>query len=163
MSVTEMHAGSAGNVIPGHATLSGTMCAFSDDVLDLIERRMNEIAQGMADAHGVRADFRFERVYPALEKHREEAARAARALASLVGKNRVNVDVSPQMPSEDFAFYTQHRPGCYVFIGNGDGSEYGDSGCAIPLHSTSYDFDDAALKTGVAWWVALAQDLLSLH
>jgi amidohydrolase len=157
LSVTELHAGSAGNVIPGHARMSGTVRAFSDDVLDLIERRMNEIAQGVAAAHGVRAEFQFERMYPALINDAESSAFAARVLSELVGDARVDAQVDPQMPSEDFAFYMKYRPGCYVFIGNGDGSEYGNCGCAIPLHNPNYDFNDAVLKPGVAWWVALTR------
>jgi amidohydrolase len=157
LSVTELHAGSAGNVIPGHARMSGTVRAFSDDVLDLVERRMNEIAQGVAAAHGVRAEFQFQRMYPALINDADSSAFAARVLSELVGDARVDAQVDPQMPSEDFAFYMKHRPGCYVFIGNGDGSEYGNCGCAIPLHNPNYDFNDAVLKPGVAWWVALTR------
>ncbi len=157
LSVTELHAGSAGNVIPGHARMSGTVRAFSDDVLDLVERRMNEIAQGVAAAHGVRAEFQFQRMYPALVNDAESSVFAARVLSELVGDARVDAQVDPQMPSEDFAFYMKHRPGCYVFIGNGDGSEYGSCGCAIPLHNPNYDFNDAVLKPGVAWWVALTR------
>jgi amidohydrolase len=161
LSVTEIHAGSAGNVIPGHARVSGTVRAFTDDVLDLIERRMREIANGVAEAHGVRAEFRFDRIYPALINDAQSTAFAARVLGDLAGESRVDAQVDPQMPSEDFAFYMKHRPGCYVFIGNGDGSEYGNCGCAIPLHNPNYDFNDAVLKPGVAWWVSLAREWLA--
>jgi amidohydrolase len=157
LSVTEIHAGSAVNVIPGRARLAGTVRTFGAEILDLVERRMREVAQGIADAFGMRLEFAFERKYPALVNHRDEAAFAAKVLKSVFGADSVDEHVSPQMPSEDFAFYLQHKPGCYVFIGNGDGSEYGSCGCAIPLHNPNYDFNDALLKPGVAWWVSLVK------
>lgn len=161
LSVTEMYAGSAINVIPGSARLSGTVRAFRVEVLDLVERRMREIADGIANAFGVKISFTFNRLYPALINDREQTAFAADVLRALVGDANVDADVAPQMPSEDFAFYMQHRPGCYVFIGNGDGSEHGNCGCAIPLHSPNYDFNDGILTHGVAWWVSLARAYLS--
>ncbi|GAB7537782.1 M20 aminoacylase family protein [Burkholderia sp. 3C] len=157
LSVTEIHAGSAINVIPGHATLSGTVRAFKPEVLDRIEQRMRELARGIASAYEMRLDFTFERMYPALVNHRDETAFAAGVLESVFGAASVDAEVAPQMPSEDFAFYMQHRPGCYVFIGNGDGSEHGQCGCAIPLHNPNYDFNDALLKPGMAWWVSLVK------
>ncbi len=111
LSVTEIHAGSAGNVIPGHARLSGTVRAFSDEVLDLVERRIGEIARGIAEAHGARAEFHFERVYLALINDAQSAAFAARVLGGLVGEARVDAQVDPQMPSEDFAFCISTGPG----------------------------------------------------
>ena len=163
LSVTEIHAGNTVNVIPGHARLKGTVRTFSVDVLDLIEKRMKEIADGIAAAFGIRAEFAFERMYPPLVNHRKETAFAADVLRTLVGAENVDEEIDPQMPSEDFAFYMQHRPGCYVFIGNGDGTEQGSCGCTIPLHSANYDFNDAVLKPGIAWWVSLARAWLPLH
>lgn len=157
LSITEIHAGSTVNVIPGHASLSGTVRTFSVDVLDLVERRMREIAHGVAAAFDVRVEFEFRRMYPPLVNDRESTAFAGKVLKSVFGAANVDENIAPQMPSEDFAFYLQHRPGCYVFIGNGDGSEYGTCGCAIPLHSPNYDFNDALLKPGIAWWVSLAR------
>ncbi|MGN6316699.1 M20 aminoacylase family protein [Trinickia sp.] len=161
LSVTEIHAGSTVNVIPDQARLSGTVRAFSVETLDLIERRMREIAQGIAAAFDVRMAFEFHRMYPPLVNERESTAFAANVLKSVFGAANVDEGIAPQMPSEDFAFYLQHRPGCYVFIGNGDGSEHGNCGCSIPLHSPNYDFNDALLKPGVAWWVSLARAWLN--
>ncbi|MBN3727749.1 M20 aminoacylase family protein [Burkholderia sp. Ac-20379] len=157
LSVTEIHAGSAINVIPGQATLSGTVRAFKPEVLDRIEQRMRELAQGIASAYEMQLDFAFNRMYPPLVNHRDETAFAAGVLESVFGAASVDAEVAPQMPSEDFSFYMQHRPGCYVFIGNGDGSEHGNCGCAIPLHNPNYDFNDALLKPGMAWWVSLVK------
>ncbi len=157
LSVTEIHAGSAGNIIPALATVNGTVRAFSDAVLDRIETRMREIAQGIATAYEVRLNFEFNRMYPPLVNHVDETRFAAEVLKSVFGAASVDAQVAPQMPSEDFSFYLQHRPGCYVFIGNGDGSEHGNCGCAIPLHNPNYDFNDALLKPGMAWWVSLVK------
>lgn len=154
LSVTQLHAGSADNVIAERARISGTVRTFSVDVLDLVERRMAEIAAGNALASGVEIDFQFRRMYPPLVNHDVETQFATEVLRSVVGAENVDARVPPQTPSEDFAFYMQHRPGCFVFIGNGDVD-------AIPLHSEDYDFNDTVLKHGVDYWVSLTRAWLA--
>jgi hippurate hydrolase len=163
LSVTQIHAGSAVNVIPDNAVLSGTVRTFSIGVLDLVESRMKTIAEGIAAAFDVDLNFTFDRMYPPLVNHPEEAALAADVMRALVGADHVDDNVEPAMPAEDFSFYMQHKPGCYAFIGNGDGSTRlpGQASGACQLHNASYDFNDAALPVGVSYWVMLAQTYLS--
>lgn len=163
LSITQIHAGSATNVIPDDATLIGTVRTFSLDVLDLIEQRMREIAQHTASAFDAGLKFEFKRNYPPLVNHPQQTAAALAVMQSIVGAQRVNAQVEPTMGAEDFAFMLQEKPGCYVFIGNGEG-DHRSSGHGLGpcnLHNPSYDFNDALLPIGATYWVRLAQALLS--
>lgn len=162
LSVTQIHAGSAANVIPEHAMLNGTVRSFSVDVLDMIEIRMRAIADGIAAAFDVDVSFSFTRIYPPLVNHAAEAALAAGVMRNLVGAANVDENVERTMTSEDFAFYMLHKPGAYAFIGNGDGSARlpGQADGVCQLHSASYDFNDALLPLGMSYWVALAHAYL---
>jgi amidohydrolase len=157
LSVTQIHAGSATNVIPDEASLLGTVRTFTVEVLDLIERRMKEIAEHTAAAFGAQVEFKFKRNYPALVNHPKETALAVEAMRSIVGEANVNPQAEPTMGSEDFAFMLQAKPGCYVFIGNGDG-KHRDMGHGLGpcnLHNPSYDFNDELLPIGATYWVRL--------
>ncbi|MFC4929195.1 M20 aminoacylase family protein [Massilia sp. GCM10023247] len=159
LSITQIHAGSATNVIPDEAVLIGTVRTFSTEVLDLIERRMGEMAQGVAAAYNASVDFDFKRNYPPLINHPEQTEFAVEAMRSVVGAANVNTAVEPTMGAEDFAFMLQAKPGCYVFIGNGDGDHraggHGLGPCQ--LHNGSYDFNDRLLPIGASYWVRLVE------
>ncbi|MGG7606903.1 M20 aminoacylase family protein [Massilia sp. BKSP1R2A-1] len=159
LSITQIHAGSATNVIPDEAELIGTVRTFSTAVLDLIQRRMEEIAAGVAAAFNASVDFTFKRNYPPLINHPAQTAFAVEAMRAVVGPDRVDTDVEPTMGAEDFAFMLQEKPGCYVFIGNGEGAHraggHGLGPCQ--LHNTSYDFNDNLLPIGASFWVKLVE------
>ena len=163
LSITQIHAGSATNVIPDEATLIGTVRTFNTEVLDLIEQRMRAVAQHTAAAFDAQVDFRFKRNYPPLVNHVKETALAVEVLQAMVGARNVNAAVEPTMGAEDFAFMLQQKPGCYVFIGNGEGAHrtmgHGLGPCN--LHNPSYDFNDELLPIGASYWVRLAQAYLS--
>ena len=155
VSVTRFHAGTADNVIPDEAMLSGTCRALSPEGRDMIERRMRETVEGIAASHGIAADLDYRRNYPVLVNTAEETQRAARAAARVVGKANVAVDDPPVMGSEDFAFMLQAKPGSYVWIGNGVGAE---GGCMV--HNPRYDFSDEILPVGASYWAALVEQEL---
>ena len=159
LSITQIHAGSATNVIPDEAVLIGTVRTFSTEVLDLIERRMEEIAKGVATGFNAGVDFGFKRNYPPLINHPEQTAFAVEAMRAVVGEQNVNTAVEPTMGAEDFAFMLQAKPGCYVFIGNGDGDHraggHGLGPCQ--LHNGSYDFNDQLLPIGASFWARLVE------
>ena len=121
LSITQIHAGSADNVVPNHAELRGTVRTFTLDVLDLIERRMEEIARHTCAAMDCEVEFKFQRNYPPTINHPDEAAFCAEVLRGIVGEDMVDDHVQPTMGAEDFAFMLQELPGCYVWIGNGMG------------------------------------------
>ncbi len=162
LSITQFHAGSADNVIPDQAVLAGTVRTFSTSVLDLIERRMREIAQHTAAAFGTSVDFRFERHYPVLVNDAAQTAFAVDVLRDLVGSDRVDANFRPILAAEDFAYMLLERPGCYVHIGNGgDGHREAGHGLGpCNLHNASYDFNDALLTLGTSYWVRLAERFL---
>ena len=122
LSITQIHAGSATNVIPDEAVLIGTVRTFTTEVLDLIERRMQEIANHTAAGFNAEVDFTFKRNYPPLINHAAQTAFAVEAMKAVVGADKVDINVEPTMGAEDFAFMLQAKPGCYVFIGNGEGA-----------------------------------------
>ena len=159
LSITQIHAGSPTNVIPDEAVMIGTVRTFSTGVLDLIERRMAEMANGIAAGFNAGVDFGFKRNYPPLVNDPERTAFAVEAMRAVVGAANVNLDVEPTMGAEDFAFMLQAKPGCYVFIGNGDGDHraggHGLGPCQ--LHNGSYDFNDQLLPIGASYWVKLVE------
>ncbi len=162
VSITQIHTGSATNVIPDEAMMVGTVRTFSLPVLDLIERRMQEIAEHTAAAFDATVEFRFNRNYPPLINHPEETAFAVEVLTEQFGADHVDAKTEPTMGAEDFAFMLQHKPGCYVFLGNGDGG-HRDQGHGLGpcnLHNPSYDFNDELLPIGATYWVRLAEKFL---
>jgi amidohydrolase len=165
LSITQIHAGSATNVIPDHATLIGTVRTFSVETLDQIEQRMHAIARHTGAAYDAEISFRFRRNYPPLINHAKETAFATDVMRLVVGAERVDTNIEPTMGAEDFAFMLQAKPGCYVFLGNGDGDHrhqgHGLGPCN--LHNPSYDFNDALLPIGASYWVRLAETYLAIE
>jgi hippurate hydrolase len=163
LSITQIHTGSADNVIPTEAEMRGTVRTFSVETLDMIEHRMREIIEHSAAAMGAQADFSFERKYPPTINHPVESAFCADVLRQIVGADQVDDHVTPTMGAEDFAFMLQEVPGCYVWIGNGLG-EHRDAGHGLGpcmLHNGSYDFNDDLLPLGATYWVRLAENWFS--
>jgi amidohydrolase len=159
LSITQIHAGSATNVIPDEAVLVGTVRTFSSDVLELVERRMNEIAAAVAAGFNASIDFGFKRNYPPLVNHAQQTAFAVEAMKAVAGSDQVDTNVEPTMGAEDFAYMLQAKPGCYVFLGNGEGDHraagHGLGPCQ--LHNASYDFNDELLPIGASYWVRLVE------
>jgi hippurate hydrolase len=162
LSITQIHSGSATNIIPDKATLIGTVRTFKTDVLDRVEANMQRIAEHTAEAFGATLEFNFKRNYPALFNHPEETELCTQVMRSIVGSENVNAQVEATMGAEDFAFMLQAKPGCYVFIGNGDGDHRAQGHGLGPcnLHNTSYDFNDQLLPLGSTYWVRLAEAFL---
>lgn len=154
VSVTQFNSGFTGNVIPETATLKGTTRAFLPEVQDLIEAEMRRIVQGVASAHGAQATFDYQRRYPPTINTAAETEIAARAAGRVVGEANVRRDLPPVMGAEDFGWMLKAKPGCYVWIGNGDGA----GGCHV--HNPNYDFNDEILPLGASYWAALVEEIL---
>jgi len=161
LSVTMLHAGEAVNVIADSCELAGTVRTFSKELLDLIERRMEEIARHTCQAHGMDCDFEFVRNYPPTVNHQQPVAVSRRVMATIVGGDNV-LEQQPTMGAEDFSFMLQALPGCYCFIGNGLGDHRSAGHGAGPctLHNASYDFNDDILPLGASYWVKLVEECL---
>ncbi|MCW5255204.1 amidohydrolase [Verminephrobacter aporrectodeae subsp. tuberculatae] len=162
ISVTMMHAGEASNVIPDRCELRGTARSFTTGVLDLIEKRMQQVAEHCCAAHDARCTFEFVRKYPPTVNSAAEAHFARKVMAGIVGEEQVLVQ-EPTMGAEDFAYMLLAKPGAYCFIGNGDGAhrEMGHGGGPCTLHNPSYDFNDALIPLGATYWVKLAEEWLA--
>jgi hippurate hydrolase len=155
ISVGAFISGDAPNVIPGTAELRLTVRAFRPDVRDLLERRITEIAQAQAAVYGATADVNYLRRYPVLNNHAAETAFCQQVIRDWLGDDGLQTNAEPITASEDFAFFLEKVPGCYVNIGNGVGSV---GGCMV--HNAGYDFNDRVLSTGATYWVKLAQAYL---
>ena len=155
LSVTKFHSGTAWNIIPNEAVIGGTVRAFSEAVQTQVEQRIRELCAGTALSHGATISVRYERRYPPTVNTSAEAELCASVAASLVGADRVKREFKPAMGSEDFAWMLQARPGAYMWLGNGTGSV---GGCMV--HNPGYDFNDAVLPVGAAYWVRLAETAL---
>ncbi len=162
ISVTMIHTGEATNVVPDSCELQGTVRTFSFEVLDLIEKRMRQVAEHTCAAHDAVCDFEFVRNYPPTINTPAEAQFARKVMASIVGEANA-LDQEPSMGAEDFAYMLQAKPGAYLFIANGDGShrEMGHGGGPCTLHNPSYDFNDDLIPLGATFWVRLAQEWLA--
>jgi amidohydrolase len=155
VSVTKIQGGNAYNVIPQAVRLSGTVRAFSDEVMRMIGERLGRLAEGIAAGFGARAKTDFRVIFPPLHNDPREADFAASVCAEIVGAGRVRRDPPLIMASEDFACMLREVPGCYLNIGNGDGEG------ACEVHNPAYDFNDAALPYGASFFVRLVERRLA--
>ena len=162
ISVTMIHAGEATTVVPDSVELQGTVRTFTVEVLDLIEKRMRQIAEHTCAAHDATCEFEFVRNYPPTINSPAEAEFARKVMAGIVGEERV-LPQEPTMGAEDFAYMLQAKPGAYCFIANGDGAhrEMGHGGGPCMLHNPSYDFNDDLIPLGATYWVKLAEEWLA--
>jgi amidohydrolase len=151
LSVTQIHAGDAYNVIPEQAFIRGTVRAFDANIMALIEQNMGRIASGVASGFGATAELDFRALFPPLVNDAAEAEFIADTAAGLVGAENVNRNGNPVMASEDFSYMLNQRPGAYIQIGNGDAA----GGCEV--HNPGYDFNDAALPFGASLFVRLVE------
>jgi hippurate hydrolase len=162
ISVTMIHAGEATNVVPDDCVLQGTVRTFTTEVLDLVERRMQQIAESTCAAFEATCEFEFKRNYPPTVNHEAETEFARKLLGEVVGPENV-LEFEPTMGSEDFSYFLQAKPGCYFLIGNGDGAHrvggHGLGPCT--LHNPNYDFNDELIPLGATAWVRLAEKWLA--
>jgi metal-dependent amidase/aminoacylase/carboxypeptidase family protein len=143
------------SVVPGKATLVGTVRTFKPDVQDLVERRLKELCGAVALGFGASVNVNYERIYPATINSPTHAAFAGDVAASLLGADQVVRDMEPSMGAEDFSFMLQVKPGAYLRIGQG-----GEGSCF--LHNSRYDFNDEILPLGSALHAALVEQSMPL-
>jgi hippurate hydrolase len=178
LSITQIHAGDAYNVIPNEAVLRGTVRTFSLPVLDMIESRLREICAGIAQTFDMTVAVQFDRSYPPLINSAPEADLCHAVARQTVGEHQVVWNQTQTMGAEDFAFMLLQKPGCYVFVGNGavktEGTDIGVSthtpqgehrlvghgaGPCV-LHNPSYDFNDKIIPVGIQYWLNVVQACL---
>ncbi len=160
ISLCALQAGdvNAMSVIPGSATLVGTVRTFSTAVQSLVEQRLQELCSGVAQAFGATAVVTYERMYPATINTAPEARFAGDVAESLVGVANLVRDLEPSMGAEDFSFMLRVKPGAYLRLGQG--AENGLGSCY--LHNSRYDFNDEVLPLGAALHASLVEQGMPL-
>lgn len=155
VSVTQVNAGHAFNVIPGRADLRGTVRTFGGKFWDDAPSLVEETAQGIAAAFGARAEVRYRRLSGPLVNDERMAALMAEVAAEVVGKDSVKSGVRT-MGGEDMSYFLQKVPGCFAFVGSGP-----KAGKAAPHHSAGFDIDEEALVIGAELMSQVALRYLS--
>lgn len=152
LSVTSFHAGDTFNVMPEEVKLLGTMRCFDMAQRARIEQRFRDTVAAVAGLHDLEVELDYQARYPATINNPAHAEVCAQVLSGVLGEENVKRDLAASMASEDFAFMSQACPGAYIWMGNGEQS--------ASLHNPKYDFNDALLPIGVAYWVKLVTALL---
>lgn len=156
ITVTQIHAGDAYNVIPDSVQMHGTVRTFQTETRDKIPSSMLRVAEGVCAAYGTTCELNYMSGYPATINSVPETEISAKAVVDLLGEDKIILNPTPSMGAEDFSYMLEARPGCYVWLGIGPGK--GEAGCM--LHSSRYDFNDDVLPTGASYWVKLVENEL---
>ncbi|KIQ03141.1 amidohydrolase [Agrobacterium tumefaciens] len=142
------------NVIPDLVEIGGTARAYSAHVRDQLEEEIGRLAKGTAAMFGIEAAYDFIRRIPPVINDADATQRALKAARSVFGE-KARTAFPPSTAGDDFSFFAGQAPGCYVWLGNGpavDGALH---------HNTSYDFNDDAIASGVAFWTTLVEQELA--
>ncbi len=148
ISVTQIHTGTASNIIPEEAMFCATIRCFKPDVRALLKKRFHEIVAGHAAAYGVTARVDYDWGYPATINHEDETEFAAEVAREVSGGEAVNARANREMGSEDFSYMLEARRGAYLFLGTGPGAG---------LHHAAYDFNDEAAPIGASFFARLVE------
>jgi amidohydrolase len=155
VSVGSLHAGTAGNILPDEAVLSGTLRSFSADVRELLRVRTREVIERAAGVHGCRLEFVLASGYPATINDAQEVERVRRAALPVFGAENV-IEPRPMAPAEDFSYFLNERPGAFILVGAGNAAR----GITAAHHSPGFDIDESVLPRGAELLagIALQQD-----
>ncbi|MFZ4761926.1 MAG: M20 aminoacylase family protein [Alphaproteobacteria bacterium] len=154
LSITQMKAGSAFNIIPEEAVLCGTIRAFDEESRLFLEQQLHHVSQQVAIAFGAEAMIDYWVGYPPTVNSRLEADISLQLLSNMLGAENVQLNPPPSMGAEDFSYMLKEKPGSYIWLGQGDANH------KAMLHHPCYDFNDALLPIGASYWVKLVETLL---
>jgi amidohydrolase len=153
-----MSAGRNFNVIADTCTIKGTVRTFREHTRDLAERRVREIAAQTAALFGAEITVDYKGGFSSVVNDEHEAERCRRVALEQFGKDRVQ-KLRPIMAGEDFAFYLEKTPGCFIFVGAGNTQ----LNCNYDHHHPKFDIDEAAFPTAAKLFIALTFDYLNSH
>jgi len=151
VTVGSLHSGHAANVIPETARLEISVRSFDADVRKILEERIRTLVEHHATGYGARTDIEYVPGYPVLVNHQKETEFAQEIAKELVGEQNVIENLPAISGSEDFAYFLQQKPGCFLRLGNGD---------SATLHNPTYNFNDESLLFGAAFWTRLVERYL---
>lgn len=154
VSLTQIHGGNVGNIVPGKVWLQGTCRFFEPAFSDHCEKLIGEIATGIAAAHSVRAVLDYRKGYPPVINSADATANAIAAASAAIGAENVTSDFAPSLGCEDFAFMIRAAGGAYAWIGAGD------VGPGEGLHGDRYVFNDAIVQSVLSYFVTLVEQVL---
>jgi amidohydrolase len=152
VSFGTIEGGTIYNIIPSEVKLTGTVRSFESEIKDIAKKRIQEIAEGTANAMGGRVDFSYEEGFPPVVNDEAMANFVLDVARQTLGEDSV-VDIDPVMGGEDFAYYLQKVPGSFLFLGAGDGMDF-------PHHHPAFDIDEKVLPQGVLLMTNLALEYL---
>ena len=155
VSLTKLDAGSAYNVIPDKATISGTLRTMRSDTRQEMREKIETVARTTARVTGCEVSMEFRTGYPPTVNHEKDALFARRIIAEVLGPEGVATEISPAMVAEDFSYMLQQKGGAYIWLGVGRDHQN--------LHSPLYDFNDDILPVGASLWVRMVEAKLSPH
>ncbi len=153
VSVTQIHTGTAMNIVPETAMINGTVRYFDKAVQTVVKTRMAEIVEFQAKSFGMAAQLDYSEGYPPTINHPAQANFAAEVARDLVGADAVDADCPQHMPGEDFSYMLEARPGAFLFLGQGD---------TPACHHPRYDFNDRIAPVGASFFARLVEKALPL-
>ncbi|MGP9806256.1 M20 aminoacylase family protein [Paracoccus sp. NSM] len=148
LSVTQIHAGSAYNVVPESATLAGTIRFFRPEVRDLMQSRMRAICEGAEQAFDLSITCKFREIFDVLVNDADLSDAWTEAAADVLGADNVRDDAQPFTGSEDFADMLQQVPGAYGNL---------DHAGTVPLHNPGFVLDEGILPVGASIYARLIE------
>jgi hippurate hydrolase len=155
VTVGQVEAGSAPNVIAEQAIMHGTIRTTQPDVRQQIHDGLKRMARAIGELHNANVNVSIQEGYPPVVNTSREAEIAHRAARTVVGESGLMAMDHPSMGSEDFSYYLHEIPGCYVRLGARlEKDEY------IPLHSPAFDIDEGVLKVGAAFFDEVVREAL---
>lgn len=152
LSMGSIHGGSAFNVIAESCKLKGTVRTFDESVRSLAEKRIHQVAENTGKMFGAECRVEYNRGYPPVVNHESEVSRFFRVCGERFGKEHI-LETAPMMIGEDFAYYLQHIPGCFIFVGAGREE-------AHPHHHPRFDMEEEAMKQAAEIFITLTLDYM---
>lgn len=154
VTVGRIEGGTAHNIIPEKVKLWGTLRTLSKDTARLVHEKIEAIAKGITESAGGSYNLEINEGYPAVINTEKEARTVLSAAKSLLGDDKVREMNKPIMAGEDFAFYQNHFPGAFYFVGSGSK----DSDSLYPWHHPKYNVDDRFFKAATPVMASLVFD-----
>jgi hippurate hydrolase len=151
LSVTQVHAGDAFNVVPETAFLGGTVRTMKSEIMEMVERNIGRLATSIAAGFGATAKLTFRMIATPVINDADEAIALGEAAVAVAGDANVDRNAPPVMGSEDFAYMMERVPGAHISIGNG---------ATAGVHNHKYDFNDEAIPYGAALYAAIVEQKL---